>query len=86
MLVQLEKSVLSHESVSYCTFVSHKQQTDAKAVTIDKPQGRCKHSIAKGIGPLSCTHRCFNGIVLIVEIINQKVIQNYVKGVRRFDS
>ena len=41
-------------------------------------------SIAKGIGPLSCTHRCFNGIVLIVEITNQ-VIQNYIKGMRRFD-
>ena len=33
-------------------------------------------SLAKGIGQLSCTRRYFNGIVLIVEIINQ-VIQNY---------
>ena len=43
------------------------------------------YSIAKEVGPLSCIRRCFNGIVLIVEVINQ-IIQEYVKGVRRFDS
>ena len=61
------------------------RQTDAKAVTIDKPQERYRHSMAKEIGPLSCALGCFNGIVSIVEIINH-VIQKYVKGVQRFNS
>ena len=43
------------------------------------------YSIVKEIRLLSLTRRCFNGIVLIGEIINH-VIQKYVKGVRCFDS
>ena len=57
------------------------QQTYVKAVTIDKPQGS-RHSIAKEVGPLSCTRRYFNGIVLNVEVNNlimQKIRQRRAK-------
>ena len=40
---------------------------------------------AKEVGPLSCTGRCFECIVLVLEVINQ-IIQEYVKGMQRIDS
>ena len=45
------------------------RQTDAKATTIAKAQGHCRPLIAKTIG--SCTGRCLNDIVLIVEVTYQ---------------
>lgn len=44
----------------------------------------CRHVlvsplIAKEVGPLSCARRCFNGIVFIMEVINQ-VVQNTSKA------
>ena len=49
---------------------------------------KCRYrgrSIIKGVGPLSCTRRCLNGMVLIVEVINQSH-ERYVKGMRCFNS
>ena len=37
------------------------RQTEAKAVTINKPQEHCRHSITKEIKPRFCTHQCLNG-------------------------
>ena len=51
----------------------------------DKPQGSCRHSMTKKVGPLSCTRGCLNAIALIVEVIDH-IKQKYVKGVQRFDS
>ena len=44
-----------------------------------KSQGCYRRSISKEVKPLSCTHQCLNGIVLIVEVIN-KVIQDKSKA------
>ena len=41
--------------------------------------------ITKKIELLSSTRRCFNGIVIVVEV-NNHIMKKYAKGVRHFDS